>query len=105
MKTYRRACRSYKHPRIRFRTDYDPSGKRTNDFMKAGFLFVILGLLAIILPILTVPHHTKRSGLLWQPMLGTRVENSRSRTISSLPTAGALLVGSILLGLGARLKR
>ena len=106
MKIHRGASRSHKHPRVRFRADNESSGKRINDFVNAGLLFVLIGFFALVLPVLTTRHHTEQFVPLLQPMHGTRAGDSNSRTTSPVVTEGAvpILVGSILLGLGSAQK-
>jgi hypothetical protein len=104
MKTHRGARRGHKHPRVRFRADNEPSGKRINDLINPGLLFVLIGIFALVLPVLTTCHHTGQLVLLWQPMHGTRVEDTNTRTISPVVTEGAIVVGCILVGLGSGLK-
>lgn len=102
MKTQRGGRRSYKNPRLRSRADNKPSEKRINDLVRAGLLFVLMGVFALVYPVLTTRHHAE----LWQPMQGARAEDSNYRTSSPVAPDGGIfiLVGCILGGLGVALK-
>jgi hypothetical protein len=107
MKTYRRVVRkSHRQPRVRSRAHHDASALRNNGFLKAGLLFMFIGLCMLVFQTLTDGHHAAQLVLREQPKRGTPVEYSHALTHSPVSTEGAvpILVGCALIGLGSALK-
>lgn len=75
-----------------------------NDLDRAGLLFILLGLFALIIPVLKTRHRI-HAVLALQPTHQTRADDSDSHTIPPAVVDGALGVGSILVGVGLWVKR
>ena len=106
MNTHRAKYAVRQHPRPLFRPNDELSRDSVNDLLRAGVVFVLLGLFALVMPILTTRHHTARSLVFWQSMYGTRAQDSESDsdTIPSVATEGFILVGCVLVGVCSSLK-
>ena len=106
MKRHNRCVRkSHKHSGTRSRADEEPTGECRNDLVRAGLLFVLLGLFALITPVLLALHRIP-AVLALQPMHQTRGDDSDSHTIPpAVFVEGAMGVGSILVGVGLWVKR
>src|SRR5579864_6824553 len=93
MKRHNRCVRkSYKHSGTWSRADEEPTGQCRNDLVKAGLLFVLLGLFALITPVLKTRHRSP-AVLALQPMRHTRADDSDSHTIPPAVIEGAMGVG------------
>jgi hypothetical protein len=96
--------RSYKHSGTPSRADEEPTGQCRNDLAKAGLLFVLLGLFALIIPVLKIRHRSLAVPVL-QPIHHTRPDDSDSHTIPPAVVEGTMGVGSRLVGVGLWVKR
>jgi hypothetical protein len=106
MKRHNRCVRkSHKHSGTQSRAHEEPAGQCKNDLVRAGLLFVLLGLFALIIPVLLTRHRIP-AVLALQPMHQTRGDNdSDSHTIPPAVVEGAMGVGFILVGVGLWAKR
>jgi hypothetical protein len=75
-----------------------------NDLVRAGLLFLLLGLFALIIPVLKTRHRIP-AVLALQPMHQTRANDSDSHSIPPAVVEGAMGVDSILVGVGLWVKR
>jgi hypothetical protein len=75
-----------------------------NDLMRTGLLLVLLGLFALIIPVL---KHRQRipAVLALQPTHQTGGADADSHTISPAIVDGAMGVGSMLVGVGLWVRR
>jgi hypothetical protein len=107
MKKHNRSVhKNYKRSRTWSGLDEEPTGSWLNDFVRAGPLFVFLGLVALIVPVLKSRHRIP-AVLALQPMHQTRADDSDSDsdTVRTIIVEGDMGVGSILVGVGLWVKR
>ena len=84
---------------------HQPRERRRNDLVTSGLLLVLIGILALALPVLLSPHAIKQPVLQLQPVQTIRENPVDSDAATRLATEGAILAGCVLIGLGVASRR
>jgi hypothetical protein len=96
--------KSYKHSGTWSHANEQPTAQCVNDLMRTGLLLVLLGLFALIIPVLKT-RHSILAVLAPQPTHQTQSDHADSHTISPAIVEGAMGVGSMLVGAGLWVRR